>query len=285
VKITKAVITAAGANQRRLPHQILVDRDGIEKSVLSIIAAEALRAGIDDIGVVVHPDDVDLYTNSAHDEGRWTIIPQDEPRGYGHAIYCARNFVEEEPFLHMVGDHIVVALDGHNSAAQMLALAASQECAVSGVQSTRENEIAYFGAVSGQRVRGTSNVYTIDGVVEKPTPTQAEQSLLVPGLRAGHYLCFFGIHVLTPTLFTLLARLVDSGASRIDLSSSLNELARIEKYLAIEANSLRFPVDVKYGILKAQLALALSGPDRSEVLTLVCELLAQRELASAGRKS
>lgn len=285
MKITKAVITAAGANQRRLPHQLLVDRDGIEKPVISIIAEEAVRAGVDEIAIVVHPDDEALYREAAIGDAAWTIIPQHDQRGYGHAIYCARDFVGDQPFLHMVGDHVFVSGEPKGSAAALLALAEAESCSVSGVQATRENEIGYFGAVSGQRVRGTHNTYTIDRVVEKPTPTQAEQTLLIPGLRAGHYLCFFGMHVLTPALFGLLAPQIERGDQRIDLSSSLNELAKIEKYLAIEASGQRFPVDAKYGLLKAQLALALSGPDTAEVLTLVCALLAQRQLSSTEQRS
>ncbi len=276
VKITKAVITAAGANQRSLPHQMLVDRDGVEKSVLSIIASEAVRTGVDEICVVIHPGDEARYRQSMNiDQERLTLIPQTEARGYGHAIYCARDFVADEPFLHMVGDHVYVAPDGRSSAAELVELAVASECAVSGVQATRENELAYFGAVSGQRIKGARHVYQIDRVVEKPTPTEAEQTLLVPGLRSGHYLCFFGIHVLTPTLFTILEPRIAAGDHRIDLSSALHELAQREKYLAIEASGKRYPVDVKYGLLNAQLALALSGGDKSEVLSLICEVLAQ----------
>jgi UTP--glucose-1-phosphate uridylyltransferase len=130
-------------------------------------------------------------------------------------------------------------------------------------------------------VRGTHNVYAIDRVVEKPTPTEAEQSLLVPGLRSGHYLCFFGMHVLTPTLFSILEPRLAAGG-KVDLSSALNELAGREKYLAVEATGKRYPIDVKYGLLNAQLALALNGQDQSEVLALLCEVLAQR---NTGRES
>jgi UTP--glucose-1-phosphate uridylyltransferase len=181
----------------------------------------------------------------------------------------------------MVGDHVYVSADGSSSAAALVELATTQECAVSGVQPTRENELAYFGAVSGQRMRGTHNVYAIDRVVEKPTPTEAEQSLLVPGLRSGHYLCFFGIHVLTPTLFSILEPRLAAGG-KVDLSSALNALAAREKYLAVEATGKRYPIDVKYGLLNAQLALALNGQDQSEVLALLCEVLAQR---NTGRES
>src|SRR5690606_9555114 len=109
----------------------------------------------------------------------------------------------------------------------------------------------------------------------------AEQHLVVSGMRAGHYLCFFGMHVLTPTIFDILGRLLAqaSGDRRITLSDALAELARGEKYLALEKQDWRYDVGVKYGLLNAQLALALSGDDRDEVLTHLIQLLALRELS------
>jgi UTP--glucose-1-phosphate uridylyltransferase len=115
-------------------------------------------------------------------------------------------------------------------------------------------------------------------VIEKPTPTEAELRLIVPGLRAGHYLCFFGMHVLTPTVMDILAQLVAEAGDRggVTLSSALAALAAREKYLALEEHARRYDVGVKYGLLTAQLALAFSGRDREEVLAQLVELLAQR---------
>ena len=113
MKIGKAVITAAGRQQRALPLQTLIDRDGVQKSVLRVIVEEAVRGGVDDICVVVCPGDEALYASAAGDvAARLTFIPQQEPRGYGHAIYCARDFVGDQPFLHMVGDHLWVSRTG-----------------------------------------------------------------------------------------------------------------------------------------------------------------------------
>jgi UTP--glucose-1-phosphate uridylyltransferase len=74
------------------------------------------------------------------------------------------------------------------------------------VQPTRESLLPLFGAVGGQRIKGTNDLFQVERVIEKPTPTEAEQSLLVPGLRAGNYLCFFGMHVLSPLVMELLER-------------------------------------------------------------------------------
>ena len=218
MKITKAVITAASRNQRSLPLQMLIDRDGEQKSVLAILLNEARQAEIEDCCVVVCPGDEETYRAAAGASAdRLRFVAQQEPRGYGHAVNCARGFVRDEPFLHLVGDHIYIsdsgaapvlqrasaepdrtgsAPAGVSCAAQLVAAAEANDCAVSGVQPTRETLLPLFGAVGGQRVKGTQDVFAIDQVIEKPTPTQAEQTLLVPGLRTGHYLCFFGMHIL-----------------------------------------------------------------------------------------
>lgn len=282
MKISKAVITAASAKQRTLPLQTLIDRDGVQKSVLGIILEEALRAGVEHICVVVSPGDEKAYALAAGDHAaRLQFVQQAQPLGYGHAVYCAREFVGAEPFLHMVGDHIYISRTTQGCAQQLVDAAQSHACAISGVQSTRENQLPYFGAIGGQRVQGASHLYAVERVVEKPTPTEAEQSLMIPGLRAGNYLCFFGQHVLTPSVFALLQRRVEAGEEHIQLSSVLAELAQRERYLALEVQGQRYPVDVRYGLLTAQIALALSGRDRDEVLTGLCELLANRELGTA----
>ncbi|HET7769878.1 MAG TPA: UTP--glucose-1-phosphate uridylyltransferase, partial [Chloroflexota bacterium] len=87
----------------------------------------------------------------------------------------------------------------------------------------------------------------------------------------------FGMHVLTPSIMALLAEL--ESRSPVQLSSALQALAAREKYLAYELPARRFDVGVKYGLLTAQLALALAGSDREEVLARVLDVLAQRELA------
>jgi UTP--glucose-1-phosphate uridylyltransferase len=281
LKISKAVITAAGRNQRTLPLQMLIDRDGVQKSVLAILLSEAWQAHVEDCCVVICPGDEEAFRAAAGEHaGGLRFVTQEEPRGYGHAVYCARDFVKDEPFLHMIGDHIYISDSGESCAQQLVETAQAQSCAVSGVQPTRETLLPLFGAVGGQRVKGTQDLFLIDQVTEKPTPTQAEQTLLVPGLRTGHYLCFFGMHILTPLVIELLGRQLAGANGPIALSPVLNELAGRERYIALEARGRRYPLDVRYGLLTAQVALALSGQDREEVLAGLCELLAQRQLGS-----
>src|SRR5262249_12454510 len=136
--------------------------------------------------------------------GALRFVEQPEPKGYGHAIWCAHQFTGADPFLHIVGDHLYVSR-AKGSAQRLVELAEAEACSVSGVQPTRESLLPRFGAVAGRRVAGRSGLYRVETVIEKPTPTEAEQRLLVPGLRAGYYLCFFGMHVLTPRVMDILA--------------------------------------------------------------------------------
>jgi len=277
-RIARAVITAAGEGQRMLPLHGLVDRDGAEKTALQVIIEEALSAGIERVGLVVRPGDEPAYRQAAGGHAaRLRFIPQVEPRGYGHALHCARDFTAGEPFLHMVSDHLYVSAGPQGCARQLVDAALAEDCAVSAVQATRENMLPFYGAVGGRRVPRSANLYQVEVVREKPTPTLAEQELIVPGLRAGHYLCFFGMHVLTPAIMPLLeAHLARADGRPVALSPALAELAARERCLALEIAGRRFNLGLKYGMLQAQLALAREGRDRAAVRPQLVELLASR---------
>mgnify|MGYP005851685119 CR=1 FL=1 len=281
MKRTKAVITAAGRNQRTLPLQTLVDRDGVPKSALQLAIEEAVSAGVEEICVVICPGDRQAYAAAAGDQaGRLHFIEQTMPRGYGHALFCAKFWVGNEPFLHSVSDHLALSRTKMRCAQQLLEAATAENCAVSAVQPTRETLLPYYGTVGGQRMPKRNDLYEVERVVEKPTPTQAEQSLIVPGLRAGHYLCLFGLHVLTPAVMEILAEMESKAPAdaSLQLSPALDKLAQRERYLALQVKGLRYDLGGRYGVLYAQLALALDGRDREEVLAELVELLAQREV-------
>lgn len=275
----RAIITAAGETQRTLPLQTLVDRDGQPKTALRILIEEALCAHIEEICVVVAPGDEAAYALAASPHAkRLRFVVQERPAGYGHAVHCARDFAGGEPFLLMVGDHLYVSGVEKNCAQQLVEVAKAEQCAVSAVQPTHESKLPFYGTVGGQRVTNRKGLYDVTQVIEKPTPTEAEQKLLVPGLRSGHYLCFFGMHVLSPLLMDLLGEALREadGQQSVPLTPSLAKLASRERYLAYEIHGTRYDIGITYGLLSAQLALALSGHDRDEVLTMLVELLAAR---------
>lgn len=273
MNVSKAVITAAARNQRTLPMQTLIDRDGQEKTVLRIILHEVRRAGVDSVCVVIAPGDEAAFARAAGDRNV-QFIEQAEPGGYADALFAARSFTKDDSFLHLVGDHLYVGTDGVSSTKRLVEVAERDECSVSAVQATRETLLSLYGTVGGQRLPGDEDLYRVDQVVEKPTPTEAEQSLRVSGLRSGHYLCFFGMHVFTPTVMDILGRQLANSGKRASVSGALAELAQREQYLALGQASRRYDVGVKYGLFQAQLALALSGQERNTVLAQLLELVA-----------
>lgn len=274
MKAKKAVITAAGKNQRTLPLQTLVDRDGTSRSALAILAEEITSAGIEEIAVVICPGDEAAYAAAAGPHAsHMRFIEQAQASGYAHAVHCAADFTGDDPFLLMVGDHLYLSRTETSCAAQLLATASLENCAVSAVQATHESKLPLYGAIGGRRILGSDYIYQVETVIEKPTPTEAEQKLVIPGLRAGNYLCFFGLHVLPSSVMDILGRQLIDG--RADLSLALAEIARRERYLAHELQGRRHDIGVRYGLLTAQLALGLAGKDRDEVLTNIVELLAQ----------
>ena len=156
MKVKKAVITAAGKSQRTLPLQTLVDRDGASRSALAILADEITAAGIEEIAVVICPGDEAAYTEAAGPHAsHMRFIEQPEALGYAHAVHCAATFTGNDPFLLMVGDHLYLSRTETSCAAQLLATAAAEKCAVSAVQATHESKLPLYGAIGGRRLPGS----------------------------------------------------------------------------------------------------------------------------------
>ena len=280
MQINKALITAAGPGQSALPLQRLVDRDGVEKTALEMILGKVDKAGIESTAIVISPGNEAAYRSAAGSFiDRLTFVTQSKPTGYGQAILCAKSFLGDEPFLHLVGDHLYLSSQNKGCVKQLIEVASAEGCSVSGVQATRETMLPYFGAIGGFRLPQTERLYEVKRVIEKPTPTTAEQELTIAGFRSGIYLCFFGMHVLTSATLEILERLIVNEKRPVSLAEALNELANRERYLAYEIQGQRYNIGVKYGLLNTQLALSLSGVDRDRVLSDMVELLASQKLS------
>ena len=161
MQITRAVITAAGRGARQYPASDtvqkamlpVVDRDGLTKPVLQIIAEEALESGIEEICVVSAPGDEAVYRDHFRNyaanlrsafkgvewaeeqarrlfdlEQRLRFSVQPEPQGYGHAVWCAREFVAGQPFLLLLGDHLYLSAEPRRCARQLIDLAMAEKC-------------------------------------------------------------------------------------------------------------------------------------------------------------
>ncbi|MEO1526790.1 MAG: sugar phosphate nucleotidyltransferase [Planctomycetota bacterium] len=278
MQVRKAVITAAAPNQSRIPTQQLVNREGKDKSALQLIVEEILSSGVEEICVVIRPDDQEVFEQAAGNLiGSLHFATQASPNGYADALLQAQSFVGDAPFLHLVGDHLYLSTAEQSCAKQLIDVAAEFSCSVSAVEATRENKLPYFGIVSGTRVPRHEGVFEVQRVSEKPTPTLAEQELVTPGLRAGHYLGFFGMHVLTADIFESLEQVnADASVPHATLSDALDAFRTRHQYMAFQVAGSRYNLGVPYGLLMAQLAIALSGRDREQILSEMVELLAQR---------
>ena len=334
-RVRKAVITAAGRGTRQYPASSavqkemfpLVDRDGLAKPIIQIIGEEAIDAGVEEICIVTQPGDESHYRSYfqrmndetlkafkgkawAIDAGerlhafgeRLTFVSQDSPEGYGHAVYQAREFVGDEPFLLMLGDHIYIAGSGAtgNCAAQLIEHHRhSGAKATSAVQATPASSLHLFGAIQGAPIEGhdhrdveadSAGLYHVKSIYEKPTAEYAASHLRTPGLAHHSYLCHFGMHVFPGAIFDALAHHIDNDIrerGEIQLTSSQEymrtQLLKENDYAACTIDGQRYDTGIPYGLMESQLALAMAGTHRGEIVEAIARLLAS-ELQSLSKK-
>jgi UTP--glucose-1-phosphate uridylyltransferase len=310
-KVRRAVITAAGRGTRMYPATTtiqkemlpLVDRDGVTKPAIQIIIEEALDSGIEEVCLVVNrqnraqieqhfralsPEEMRLFKGkdwallqSARIQqiaSRLTYIEQPSPEGYGHAVWCARNFVGGEPFLLMLGDHIYTSGTGRRCARQILDVFEKYGASVSAVQQTPSELLHLFGTVRGKLIQENPRVYDVDHIYEKPSVEYAEESLRVEGLLWGMYLCFFGMHIFTPDIFDCLQYAVDNDLrekGEFQLTSAQERLrAGGQRYLAFEAVGDRYDIGIPFGYAQTQAALAVNSIYREQMLSALVRMLA-----------
>lgn len=309
MNIKKAVITAAARGERLYPVSDtvqksmlpIIDTDGINKPIIQIIAEEAFSSGIEEICIICAPGDETKYVESfkslhsslikayKHDEWaqqqakniqnlleRCSFKVQQEPNGYGDAVYQAKQFVKNDPFLLLLGDYLYVSdALGKNCAQQLIEIAVKEDCSVSAVNPTIEHQIRRYGTLTGKSIPSYNGAYQIERILEKPSVSRAELELQTAGLRAGYYLCFFGMHVFKPVIFDFLEKAIHSGKENVLLTPSQQELALKEKYLALEIQGTRYDTSKKFGLMQAQIALGLAGCIRNEVLSSIVQILAE----------
>lgn len=301
--IRKALITAAGKGTRQYPATQaiqkelipLVDRDGITKPTLLIIIEEALESGIEEIGVVTAPEDEQAFRDffQAMDDSmrrrfankpwglqvsdrladigaRLTTIPQPTAEGYGHAVWCGRDWVGNDPFLLLLGDHVYVSREARPTMRQVLDVTEKYGRPVFAVQRTPESRLHLYGTVGAEPVSGEPGVYSITGVKEKPTVAFARANLRVAGLPDDQYLCFFGMHALPASIFECLDELVaedrrDGG--EIQFATAQAMFAERTPTIAYEVNGDRYDMGVPLGLIETQIALALRGRFADDVKT------------------
>ena len=273
-KIRKAIIPAAGLGTRFLPATKAQPKEMlpiVDKPTLQYIIEHAIESGIEEILIITgrnkksiedHFDrSVELELELEH-KGKVEMlemvksisnmvdihfIRQKEPKGLGHAIYCAKSFVGNEPFAVMLGDDIVYN-EGKPCLRQLMDCYDEYKTSVLGVQTVLDGDVDKYGIVDGLKIEG--NVTKVKGLVEKPSVDEA------PGNMA-----ILGRYIITPSIFEILERTKPGKGGEIQLTDALLELMSEEAIYAYNFEGRRYDVGDKLGFLEATVEYALRKPE------------------------
>ncbi|MBD1905168.1 GHMP kinase [Trichocoleus sp. FACHB-6] len=262
-KIRKAVIPAGGFGTRLFPATKavkkelfpIIDKDGRAKPVIMAIVEEAISGGIEEVGIVVQPSDRGLfedffkaplapelykklspqnqeYSQYLQDLGsRITILNQDKPEGYGYAVFCAKEWVKDEPFLLMLGDHVYSSDTGTSCARQILDIYEKANQSVVSLTTLPAESLYKSGCVTGNW-QELNSILSVTQLSEKPTIEYALQHLRVEGMAEDQFLCIFGLYVLTPKIFDFLEENINNNTrdekGEFQLTSCLDKLCKEE---------------------------------------------------------
>ena len=275
-KVRKAVIPAAGFGTRLFPASKatkkelfpVVDRDGIAKPAILYIVEEALQAGIEEVIIIVQQEDLDEfhsffntqisienynklprhfqeYAHRILDIGkRVTFVIQQNQEGFGHAVYCAREVIGDEPFLLMLGDHLYRSTSEISCAEQLMEAYNQYGTNILGLRRTPEDQIANFGTVAGVWIE-EERLLNVTEFAEKPTADYARSNLRVPGLQVDEYLTVFGLYIIKPRLFEFLEEHVHNNVrerGEFQLTSALDRLRREEGFSGLLMDGKRYDI-------------------------------------------
>lgn len=314
MRARKAVITAAGRGTRMFPATRslqkellpLVDRDGITKPQLQIILEECRESGIESVCIVVERGgeapfrehfrplsdserrvfagkdwalaQADFLADMAE---RITYVEQPSPEGFGHAVYQAREWVGEEPFLLLLGDHVYSAPVGIAPCiAQMLNAGEAEGGSVTGLRLDSDESMGRTGIVKCQArnpalaANAPGQTYDILALQEKPTPAEAREHLVSPGMPPGEYLGHFGLHLFTADIFACLGALIEKNLrvkNEFQLTSAQEILlaralaGNAPPYRALFVNGDRWDIGVPQEYLRTIFKRAQQGPFAAEL--------------------
>ncbi|UYO05158.1 UTP--glucose-1-phosphate uridylyltransferase GalU [Paenibacillus sp. PSB04] len=286
MKIRKAIIPAAGLGTRFLPATKAMPKEMlpiVDKPTIQYIIEEAVASGIEDIIIVTGKgkraieDHFDYSFELEHnlaEKKKWELlnevrkssemadihyIRQKEPKGLGHAIWCARKFIGDEPFAVLLGDDIVEA--DVPCLKQMIDIYDTYQSSIVGVQPVDWDEVSRYGIVDATRVN--DRVYQADALIEKPKPADAPSNLAI-----------MGRYILTPDIFQLLEEQTEGVNGEIQLTDALSRLSEQEQILAYHFNGIRHDVGEKLGFIRTTIHYALQNDElRGELLKYMHEVL------------
>lgn len=273
MRVKKAIIPAAGLGTRFLPATKAQPKEMlpiVDKPTIQFIIEEAIASGIEEILIITgrnkkciedHFDksielEMELEKNGKSellelvrdisDMVDIHYIRQKEPRGLGHAIYCAKTFVGNEPFAVMLGDDVV---DSEVPCLKQLIDCYSEyNTSILGVQRVPENQVDKYGIVNGRFIE--DRVYKVNDLVEKPLPEEAPSNIAI-----------LGRYIITPEIFTHIENTPPGKGGEIQLTDALKSLITREVMYAYEFEGKRYDVGDKLGFLQATTEYALKKPE------------------------
>ncbi|MFP4660850.1 MAG: UTP--glucose-1-phosphate uridylyltransferase GalU [Halanaerobiales bacterium] len=273
MKVKKAIIPAAGLGTRMLPATKAQPKEMlpiVDKPTIQYIIEEAVDSGIEEILIVTGKgkraiedhfdksvklelalkekgkDDLLQIVNRITDMVDIHYVRQKNPKGLGHAIYCARTFVGDEPFAVLLGDDVMVS--EKPVIGQMIELFEKDNQPVIGVQKVPEEDVSKYGILKYTDVE--DRVYKISDLIEKPTVEEAPSNLAI-----------LGRYVITADIFEILAETKPGRKGEIQLTDALKSLLQKRPITGYDFVGQRYDVGNKLGFLKATVEFALSRED------------------------
>ena len=276
--VRKAIIPAAGFGTRLFPASKaikkelfpVIDRTGRAKPAIMAIVEEAVNAGIEEVCLIVQRGDTELFEsffksappiehfnklskeNKAYCEylielgSRITLITQDVQDGFGHAVYCAREWVDNEPFLLMLGDHLYGSDEPSSCARQVLDAYEQVGHSVVGLKETPIEELSNFGCVTGVWTK-EREMLSVTEFYEKPDAKYAREHLHIDGMDVDRFLTVFGIYVIQPQIFEFLEQNIAHNIrerGEFQLTSCLDELRKADGFSGYVVKGRRFDIGI-----------------------------------------
>ncbi|MGN8232545.1 UTP--glucose-1-phosphate uridylyltransferase GalU [Priestia flexa] len=284
-KVRKAIIPAAGLGTRFLPATKAMPKEMlpiVDKPTIQYIVEEAIESGIEDIIIVTgkgkraiedHFDYAPELENNLIEKEKFELlekvrqssnvdihyIRQKEPKGLGHAVWCARNFIGNEPFAVLLGDDIVQAETP--SLRQLMNEYENTLSSVIGVQTVGDDQTHRYGIVDP--ISNEGRRYQVNTFVEKPAPGTAPSNLAI-----------MGRYVFTPEIFEFLEEQEIGAGGEIQLTDAIQKLNEIQRVFAYDFEGKRFDVGEKLGFIQTTIEFALNHEElRKEMLIFMEELL------------
>jgi len=286
MKVRKAIIPAAGLGTRFLPATKAQPKEMlpiVDKPTLQYIIEEAVESGIEEILIITgrnkksiedHFDksvelELELETKGKYDlleEVRKIsdmvnihYIRQKEPKGLGHAIYCAKSFIGDEPFAVLLGDDIVV--NSKPCLEQLIEVYEQYKTSILGVQEIPLEDVNKYGIVQGNLIE--DGIYKVKDLIEKPAVEETPSNIAI-----------LGRYIINPAIFEILEHTKPGKGGEIQLTDALKELAQREVIYAFNFKGKRYDVGDKLGFLKATVEFALNREDlRAEFLNYLLEII------------